>query len=202
MLNEIYETERARIAALAGGKYEGDFASPVFGEGSPDSPLMLIGEAPGASEAAEGRPFVGKAGAQLDRLLAGAGIDRSRVFVTNAVKYRPTRNRGRSNRTPTAAELRPALPSLAAELGAASPLITATLGNTPLRALCMLAGAEPVAIGAAHGRVLKLRIGGREYSVFPLYHPASCIYNRGLIDILNADVVKLSELMRYPEGGK
>ena len=197
-LTGIYEAERRRIAALA-GTVEGDLTRPVFGCGAEGARLMFIGEAPGATEAEQGRPFVGKAGKQLDGLLAAAGIERDAVFVTNAVKYRPTKNGGRANRTPSTAEIKAALPSLAAELAAAAPRVTATLGNTPLRAMYLMAGARPRTVGEVHGRPLTLTIGGKEYTVFPLYHPAGCIYNRELVDILGEDMIKLGRLMTSAE---
>lgn len=86
-LVELYEKERLRIAETADGR--GDYSHPVFGEGPVNPLVMLIGEAPGGDEAKQGRPFVGKAGKQLDALLSGAGIDRSRVYITNTVKFRP-----------------------------------------------------------------------------------------------------------------
>lgn len=199
MLEAVYSAERARIAALDGGAYEGCFSAPVFGEGRLDAPLMLIGEAPGANEAAEGRPFVGKAGAQLNALLAAAGLDRRDVFLTNAVKYRPTKNGGRANRTPSVRELREALPALCEELLASKASVVATLGNTPLRALTLLAGHAPLTVGEAHGRLWELKIKGKLFSVFPLYHPASCIYDRSLIAILEADMIELGKLMNESE---
>ena len=98
-LVELYEKERLRIAETADGR--GDYSHPVFGEGPVNPLVMLIGEAPGGDEAKQGRPFVGKAGKQLDALLSGAGIDRSRVYITNTVKFRPVNVKPKSvsNRT-------------------------------------------------------------------------------------------------------
>src|SRR5918911_5569489 len=79
----------------------------VFGEGSLNSRLAVVGEAPGKQEVEEGRPFVGNAGKLLDKLLEEAGIDRSKVYVTNIVKVRPTKeSEGRTmNRPPRAREI-------------------------------------------------------------------------------------------------
>ena len=111
-LNQLYGAERLRIAAI--GDDRGDYQNPVFGEGPDEPVVMFIGEAPGGEEAATGRPFVGKAGKQLNELLTEAGIDRSRVYVTNAVKFRPVNRKPRSvsNRTPSGAELRQDCPCL------------------------------------------------------------------------------------------
>ena len=200
MINEKYQAERVRLAKL-NAENEGDREHPVFGEGNSQSPvIMFIGEAPGREEAECGRPFVGRAGKQLDRMLELAEIDRQAVFVTNTVKYRPTKtSNGRtSNRTPTADEIREGLALLRYEITAVRPRVIATLGNVPLSAVAMLAdeSLEPVKVGAAHGAPMGLMIDGVHYIAFPLYHPAASIYNRALKPVLEDDLVRLGELCR------
>ncbi len=192
----LYEAERMRLNTTP-VKRPGERGRPVFGEGPLAPRLMLIGEAPGAEETRLGRPFMGKAGKNLDALLALAGIARESVFVTNAVKFRPVnvKARGISNRTPTPAELRESLPSLEKEILLVRPALAATLGNTPLRALCLLAGAEPLLIGDVHGRMQTLLIGGTPLCVFPLYHPASVIYNPTLLPVMKADAKRLGSIL-------
>lgn len=205
MLQELYMQERARLAALADtAKHEGEYASPVFGEGPMKPRLMLIGEAPGAEEAKSGHPFVGKAGKQLDALLRAAGIDRADVFVTNAVKFRPVNIRsGRSsNRTPTAEELRAGLPLLAKELAAVRPGLVATLGNTPLKAVLLLAGQGAGTVGETHGKMLSLPLENGGIRLFPLYHPASVIYNRSLAETLETDMRHLGRILAQQEGNE
>jgi DNA polymerase len=184
----LYEIERARLSALKG---EGDYMHPVFGEGTPGARLVLIGEAPGAQEAAAGRPFVGKAGKQLDALLDCVGLKRGDIFITNAVKFRPTKHEGRSNRTPTGGEMREGLALLRDELELIAPRIVATLGNVPLQSVSKLAGLEKITIGQAHGR--KIECG--KFVLFPLYHPASVIYNRTLEALLEADITALANVL-------
>ena len=186
-LVELYEKERLRIAETADGR--GDYSHPVFGEGPVNPLVMLIGEAPGGDEAKQGRPFVGKAGKQLDALLSGAGIDRSRVYITNAV----------SNRTPTGAELKAGLPLLKNELCLLSPRIIVTLGNTPLKAALTLAGERIRTIGELHGRSISVTIEGKGMLLSPQYHPASVIYNRALADTLAEDIGRLGEMIRAEE---
>ena len=195
-LKALYEAEGARLLTLSDGA--GEYALPVFGEGDARAQLVLIGEAPGGDEAKQGRPFVGKAGKQLDALLAMAGIDREQVFVTNAVKFRPVniKNGRFSNRTPSLAEVRQSLPVLEAELKLVRPLLIATLGNTPLKALCLLAGMRPITVGAAHGQIQDFIIGGTAVTVFPLYHPASVIYNPALLPELEKDIRRLGDVLR------
>lgn len=196
MLFEAYEKERERIAAL--GIEDADILHPVFGEGDENSPLiMFIGEAPGREEAACGRPFVGKAGRQLDRMLELAGIDRSKVFVTNSVKYRPTKLREHrtSNRTPTVKEVRDGLELLAFEIETVKPEVIATLGSVPLSAVKQLSPVvdDGLVIGSAHGMPTMILLRTGPQKLFPLYHPAAAIYNRALAPVLDADLIRLGE---------
>jgi len=200
MLEIWYSTEAKRIAMLP-LKGRADLDHPVFGVGNPANPyIMFIGEAPGKDEAACGTPFVGKAGKQLDEMLALAGIDRKEVYVTNAVKYRPYREKnGRlSNRTPSPDEVRDGLELLHKEVSLVAPTVIATLGNTPLSAVVQLARGivKPPTVGEAHGKPFSLFIDGCQRTVFPLYHPAACIYNRELRPVLEDDLKKLGEHVR------
>jgi DNA polymerase len=104
----------------------------VFGEGPPDPNVVFIGEQPGDVEDREGRPFVGPAGEVFDRALAAAGIDRSAIYVTNAVKHFSFEERGkrRIHKTPRASEVRACRPWLEAELHALSPRCIVCLGAT------------------------------------------------------------------------
>jgi DNA polymerase len=159
---------------------------------------MLVGEAPGREEAECGRPFVGKAGKQLDALLALAGIERGDVFVTNAVKFRPTRVKPKSvsNRTPKRSETLEALPLLEAEISLVAPRLIATLGNTPLDSVSKLCGRNLLPVGGAHGKLEPVEIAGKRYVLFPLYHPASGIYDRGLVEVMERDALMLGALLR------
>ena len=197
-LASLYGAERARLLALDPAARAGDYAHPVFGEGPMMPLLMLIGEAPGREEAACGRPFVGKAGRELDGMLVLAGIEREKVFVTNAVKFRPmaVKPKSVSNRTPAKEEVFGALPLLKAEIEAVCPRFIATLGNTPLIALAKLSSAAPPTIGEAHGKAATLAIAGKERLLFPLYHPASGIYNRALVQTMKDDLMRLGALVR------
>lgn len=205
MLHDLYALERARLAAIADtAKRGGEYTSPVFGEGPIKPRLMLIGEAPGAEEAKSGHPFVGKAGKQLDALLLAAAIDRAEVFVTNTVKYRPVniKNGRSSNRTPAADELRAGLPLLEKELAAVKPQVVATLGNTPLKAMLLLSGQEAATVGEAHGKMLSLTLKSGTVQLFPLYHPASVIYNRNLAETLENDMRHLGRILAQQEGNE
>jgi DNA polymerase len=170
----------ARFAAPLAASY-----ALVPGEGDARATLMLIGEAPGAQEALQGRPFVGTAGKHLDAFLDGVGLRREALYITNAVKFRPTRpgKKGPINRTPTKEEVAQFRPWLLAEIAAVRPRVVATLGNTALYAVT----GEALTIGAVHGRPLE--VPGA--MLFPLYHPASVIYRRELAAVYAADVQAL-----------
>ena len=194
-LLDLYDAERLRIAALTG---EGDYLNPVFGEGPSSARLMLIGEAPGAEEAKCAHPFVGKAGKTLGQLLLAAGIEREQVFITNAVKFRPMRIKPKSvsNRTPSTDEVAHSLPLLRQEILLIRPMVVATLGNTPLASLLRLASLPNQKIGEAHGKKIQAEVGNCSFVLFPLYHPASIIYNRSLTETLADDILQLNVLLK------
>ena len=177
------ERFRNELSAFINGLYEGEKKVLVFGEGEADAPVMLVGEAPGEQESLQGRPFVGKAGKNLDEFLAGAGMDREALYVTNTVKFRPTKRSaaGRTvNRPPTQEEVKLFLPWLLREIEQVDPACVVTLGNVPLKALTD----RRQVIGAVHGQFMDL--GSR--LLFPMYHPASVIYNPSLKAVYRQDL--------------
>ena len=189
------EKYRQELKSLISGIKPGMEHALVFGEGPMRPKLMLIGEAPGEQESLQGRPFVGKAGKNLDRFLELAGLAREEIYISNAVKFRPTKigKTGRiSNRPPTKEEIALFRPWLIREIGLVAPAMIATLGNVPLHAVT---GAK-LTIGEVHGRVIPA--GETGLPLFALYHPASLIYNRSLESVYEQDVrdlaVKLREL--------
>lgn len=184
-INEKYIEELRAVPACLNKKF-------VLGEGNSDTPgLMMIGEAPGAQEVLQGRPFVGSAGRNLNDFLKIMGAIRDNIYITNAVKIRPTSN-GRDgqekNRTPTFNEVALFLPWLRDEIQAVNPAILVTLGNTALRALI----GETASIGDKHGQLLHFP---GIIALYPLYHPAAIIYNRALANVYKEDVVRLRKLI-------
>jgi DNA polymerase len=138
----------------------------------PDGPalarVVLIGEAPGEKEDESGRPFVGRAGKILDRAMQEAGLERSRVLITNAVKCRPT-----GNRRPTELELKACRPYLLEDLAHAELIVT--MGSSALTALTGM----KEEVGKVANLERRLHIEGRDVRLLPTYHPAACIYNKG-----------------------
>ena len=142
----------------------------VFGEGNAHALVMLVGEQPGDREDVEGHPFVGPAGRLLDRALEEAGIDRRRVYVTNAVKhfkYEP-RGKRRIHKKPSAGEVAACRPWLEAEIAAVRPRVIALLGATAAQALLGAA----FRVSRERGRVMER--GDGSYSVATV-HPSSIL---------------------------
>lgn len=164
----------------------------VGGEGDTHASLVLIGEAPGGEEEKQGKPFVGKAGKNLSEFLELLSLKREDIYITNVVKLRPFKVNERtgrvSNRPPNKAEVEFFKPFLYRELDIINPEIVVTLGNFALKAAT---GDNKLVIGEVHGR--KILKNGR--CLFPLYHPASIIYNRGLKEVYINDVLKLKEIL-------
>ena len=178
----------AELTAFIDGLYEGEKKVLVFGEGEANAPVMLVGEAPGEQESLLGRPFVGKAGKNLDAFLEGAGMERSALYVTNTVKFRPTKvsAAGRTvNRPPTQEEVKLFVPWLEREIALVDPKCVVTLGNVPLKALTD----RRQVIGSLHGQFMDLN--GR--LLFPMYHPASVIYNPSLKEVYRRDLLVFAQ---------
>ena len=198
-LEAAYNAERERLFPLAViDEPQGEYRKPVFGEGKQGAKILLIGEAPGAEETKLGHPFVGKAGKQLDALFCRFGVMRADAYITNVVKYRPVVRSIKTvkNRTPVPAEVKASLPLLQQEIALIQPRLILTLGNTPLKAIFALAGEKPPVIGLAHGKTFSLSIGTNPVTLVPLYHPASGIYNRALVEVMEQDAAFVGEIVR------
>ena len=135
----------------------------VFGDGNINSKIMLVGEGPGANEDAEGKPFVGRAGMLLNKMLASINLDRSKVYISNVVNYRPP-----SNRKPTEIEIERYLPYLKNHIEIVDPKILILLGSTALNALI---GNETV-ISKARGKWMQKEIGSIKPWIIASFHPA------------------------------
>ena len=101
-----------------------------------------------------------------------------------------------SNRTPTAKEVKAALPALQSEIALVGPRVIVTLGNTPLNAVGACCGMEKTTVGEAHGHSVEIRMRGLRLWLFPLYHPASLIYNRALTEVMEADLTALRTFLQ------
>ncbi len=135
----------------------------VFGEGDPRARLLFVGEGPGRDEDLQGRPFVGKAGELLDKMIGALGLRREDTYITNVVKCRPP-----DNRTPTPEEARVCLGYLSRQIELIQPAVIVTLGATPLREFVGVSAG----ITRVRGQWQRVRVGDREIPVMPTFHPA------------------------------
>ena len=135
----------------------------VFSDGNPRSKIMLIGEAPGANEDEEALPFVGRAGALLDKMLSAINLDRKKVYISNIVNYRPP-----DNRRPTDEEIKRYLPFITKHIEIINPKIIVLLGSTAMNALI---GEEGV-ISKMRGKWIEKKFGNCKASVIITFHPA------------------------------
>lgn len=152
------EVQQCTRCALAGSRHH-----VIFGEGNPHAPVMLIGEAPGREEDLQGRPFVGKSGQLLDKILDACGFDRiNHVYISNIIKCRPP-----DNRIPTPQEAAICMPFLISQIDLIDPKILILLGSTALK---YLMGSDH-RITREHGTWLKWR-GRKTMAVF---HPSALL---------------------------
>lgn len=160
--------------------------NPVPGEGSLNTRILIIGEAPGEKEDLAGKPFVGAAGRLLDSLLDKAGLKRSDVFITNIVKCRPPKNR-----KPRKDEIANCIPYLIRQIQLLKPEIIVLLGNTAAETIMELAGFKWNGIVKEHGRIVETNIFGLKAVLIPTFHPAAALYNPRLRRILEEDFEKI-----------
>lgn len=171
----------------------------VFGDGNPDAEILFIGEAPGKNEDIQGKPFVGAAGKFLNEMLAGIGLVREDVYITNIVKYRPP-----NNRDPLPDEKKAFLPYLQAQLEVIQPKIVATLGRHSMN--CFLPDLQ---ISKIHGQPKRIRIAMKqepgavlEIVIMPLFHPAAALYNGGMRQTLIDDFAGIPGVIKQLESRK
>ena len=135
----------------------------VFADGNPKAKVMIVGEGPGSNEDKEGIPFVGRAGALLDKMLASINLDRKSVYITNVVNYRPP-----GNRRPTDEEIKRYFPYLQKHIEIINPKILVLLGSTAMTALV----GDEVVISKMRGKWIEKEFGSCKVSVIITFHPA------------------------------
>ena len=156
----------------------GTRTNAVPGTGPCPADIMIVGEAPGFNEDVQGKPFVGQAGKLLDTLLAGIGLRREDVYITNVLKCRPPQNRD-----PMPNEVEACAPYLTWQLKLVEPKVVIVLGRHALERL--IPGHGP--ISRVHGQLVER--GGINYVA--VYHPAAALHNGSLVNDLQADFLKV-----------
>lgn len=154
---------RAALAGFDGCALKATAKSLCFYRGAPDAPVMIIGEAPGRDEDHEGRPFVGRAGQLLDRMLASIGLDETSVHITNVVYWRPP-----GNRTPTPQETQICRPFLERQIELVAPEALLLLGGPAMKAILDL----PDGIMKVRGKWKDVTVGSHRTRALPTLHPA------------------------------
>jgi len=157
----------------------------VMGDGNIDADIVFIGEAPGKNEDETGLPFVGAAGKFLNEMLETIGMQRSSIFITNIVKYRPP-----NNRDPLPEEKKAFWPYLIRQLDVIKPQIVVTLGRHSME--YFIPGQK---ISAIHGQPSKIAFGDAKLVIVPLYHPAAALYNGSMRTTLINDFMKLPKII-------
>ena len=135
----------------------------VFADGNPQARIMFVGEAPGFEEDISGKPFVGRSGKLLDRMMAAIGLDRSNAYIANVIPWRPP-----GNRTPTPQETAICLPFIKRQIELANPDILVCLGGPAAQTLLGIKDG----ITRARGRWLPYDTGSREIRALATFHPA------------------------------
>ncbi|MDQ3399675.1 MAG: uracil-DNA glycosylase [Chloroflexota bacterium] len=180
-MTDALEVLAAEIRACARCPLHKGARQAVPGEGSGEAGILFLGEAPGYNEDLQGRPFVGAAGQLLDQLLAGIGLDRTKVFITNVVRHRPP-----ENRDPLPIEVQACDVWFKAHLEALRPKVVVTLGR-----FAMYKFLPGESITRVHGR--PRRVDG--VTVFPVFHPAAALHQPSLRAELVKDFDALSGLL-------
>ncbi len=155
---------RVRLDAFTGCALKNTATQLVFSDGNPEADIMFVGEAPGADEDRIGKPFVGRAGQLLDKMLAAIGLDRSQVYIANVVPWRPP-----GNRTPTPVETAACLPFTRRQIELVDPKILICLGAPSAQTLLAIKDG----IMRARGKWLPYEIStGRSIPALAMLHPA------------------------------
>ena len=160
---ENLERLKKSIGAIKNCSLKSSATNIVFSDGNPKSKIMLVGEAPGSNEDQEGLPFVGRAGALLDKMLASINLNRKNVYISNIINYRPP-----ENRRPTDEEVNRYLPFIKKHIEIINPKILVLLGSTAMNALI----GNDIVISKARGRWIDKEFGNCKTSVIITFHPA------------------------------
>ena len=164
-VNKVESLERLKkkIFDVKNCDLKNNATNMVFSDGNPKSNIMLIGEAPGSNEDQEGLPFVGRAGALLDKMLSAINLDRKKVYISNIINYRPP-----GNRRPTNEEIKRYLPFITKHIEIINPKILVLLGSTAMNALI----GDEVVISKMRGKWIEKKIGKCTTSIIITFHPA------------------------------
>jgi len=161
-LNQLEELKK-RINSIKNCDLKKNATNLVFSDGNPFAKIMIVGEGPGANEDKEGKPFVGRAGKLLDKMLTAIKLNRKNVYLSKVVNFRPP-----MNRRPTDEEIKKYLPFLNKHIELINPKILLLLGSTALNALI----GNEVVISKARGKWTNKKFGESTIQIIASFHPA------------------------------
>lgn len=173
---------RALMDAYEGCSLKKRATQLCFADGNPEAEIMLVGEGPGEQEDLQGKPFVGRAGQLLDRMLLAIGLDRTKVYIANMVPWRPP-----GNRDPTPEELALCTPFLLRQVELVAPRILVTLGNVPTKSLF----GTTQGITRMRGQWRDLTIGSVTTKALSTFHPAYLLRTPGAKALAWRDMLAL-----------
>ncbi|MEM0043745.1 MAG: uracil-DNA glycosylase [Sulfolobales archaeon] len=188
LINEIRNCQKCPLSRTR--------INAVPGEGSERAEIMIVGEAPGATEDETGRPFVGIAGSLLRKIMKDIGLREDEVYITNVVKCRPP-----NNRTPEKEEIIACSDYLRRQIKMIKPKIVITLGNVAGEWFFNENKMKWNGISRQHGRKYELEVSGHRFKLIPSYHPSAAVRGSVDPDIIREDLLKaLEELNKQNRG--
>lgn len=164
----------------------------IHGEGNESANVMLIGEAPGYYESVERRPFVGRSGQLLRKVLAESDLQASQVYISNIIKVRPP-----DNRDPLPHEILAFKPYLDAEINLIKPKLIVTLGR-----FSMAKFLPDVKVSQVHGRLHKIKWNEKTFFILPMYHPAAALRATKIKESFIKDFAKIKKVIDFVETAK
>lgn len=164
----------------------------VHGEGNERASVMLIGEAPGYYESVERRPFVGRSGQLLRKVLAESTLQASQVYISNIIKVRPP-----DNRDPLPHEILAFKPYLDAEINLIKPKLIVTLGRFSMSKFL-----PDVKVSQVHGRLHKIKWNEQTLFILPMYHPAAALRATKVKNSFIEDFAKIEKIINFVETAK
>lgn len=177
---------RAAFEAFDGCPLKSTATNLVFADGNPSAPLMILGEAPGADEDATGKLFVGRAGQLLDRMLAAIGLDRTGVYISNVLPWRPP-----GNRTPTPLEVAACLPFTLRHIELVGPRWLVTVGAAATQTLTGTSDG----IMRLRGKWREIDVGPHRIHLLPMLHPAYLLRTPAQKKLAWVDLRRLRRVM-------
>jgi len=171
-----------------------DRIQPILGEGNINADIMFTGESPGKDEDEQGRPFVGKSGKLLTKLIFKAGLTREDVYISNICKCRPP-----DNRTPTVNEMKACLPFLLKQIRIIRPRVVIALGSVAAKTLL---NDYSIKITKIRGKLYDVNNDGLSFKLMPTFHPSYILRKGESKEFVNCSVNDIKKAIEYAKETK